>query len=283
MDNNNNEAARTHNDGRDIRLLIAGALAGLTLAAYGILEREDPAMPGDAIAVVNDVVIGRAQVERAWARGTTYSQSQPAADEFGRLVEQLIDEELMLQRGIELGMMRSGVTVRAAIINSLVASVTAEADAANPDDAILAAHLAENSERFSTVSGIALDAWQGEDEQTAQEFATALRGGADVPDTLQKRSDIPETMLPLEDVRDLLGPGIAASAAGMPPGSLAVFARRGFWVVVRVNDVMTATIDDLASIRNRVLLDYRRELAEQQLRTYIDGLRERADIRIAMP
>lgn len=282
MNKNNNEQTRAHTGDRDIRLLLAGAAAGLAIAAYGILERDDTVLPADAVASINEVIITRAQVDRALTRGTTYSASQPAADEFTRLVDQLIDEELMLQRGVELGMMRSDVTVRAAIINSLIASVTAEADAANPEDADLAAHLADNGERFSTVSGIELDAWQGEEESVAQAFATALRNGED-PMALEKRRDIPQQLVPLEEIRDLLGPGIAASAAGMPPGSIAVFARRGYWVVVRVNNVMITALTELAPIRNRVLLDYRRELADRQLRDYLASLRERAEIRVRLP
>jgi hypothetical protein len=69
----------------------------------------------------------------------------------------------------------------------------------------------------------------------------------------------------------------------MPAGSSAVFARRGRWLVVRVKQTETAAVTDLDSIRNRVLLDYRRHLADQALRQYLDDLRDRADIAVALP
>jgi hypothetical protein len=39
----------------------------------------------------------------------------------------------------------------------------------------------------------------------------------------------------------------------------------------------------LGSIRNRVLLDYRRSLAESTLRDYLDDLRRRADVVVVQP
>ena len=40
---------------------------------------------------------------------------------------------------------------------------------------------------------------------------------------------------------------------------------------------------DLATIRSRVLLDYRRNLADRMLEDYLGKLRQRGDVRIAAP
>ena len=92
-----------------------------------------------------------------------------------------------------------------------------------------------------------------------------------------------DELLPVEELRDHLGPAITAAAAEMPDGSSAVFARRGRWLVVRVVAKERSYVSDLGSIRNRVLLDYRRHLADTMLRDYLNGLRDRADIRVAVP
>ena len=89
--------------------------------------------------------------------------------------------------------------------------------------------------------------------------------------------------MPLETLRDYVGPGIAAAAAEMPAGSSAVFARRGRWLVVQVLEKEVSAVTDLGSIRNRVLLDYRRTLADEMLRNYIDNLRQRADVVVTEP
>jgi hypothetical protein len=42
-----------------------------------------------------------------------------------------------------------------------------------------------------------------------------------------------------------------------------------------------AYVTELDAIRNRVLLDYRRNLADEMLEGYIDNLRQRADITVS--
>ena len=201
------------------------------------------------------------------------------------LIQNLINEELLLQRGIELGMAESDSAVRTAIIGSLVASVTAEADAANPSDEELSAYLAKNAERFSYTARLGISAWRTDNEKAAQAFAEALRVSADSspPQGVEKVLEIPAESQAIESYRDSLGPGIAAAAANMPIGSNAVFARRGQWLIVRVNDKEMQAITDLDSVRNRVLLDYRRQLADDSLNNYIENLRQRAEVEVALP
>lgn len=268
----------------DIRWLLAGAFAGLLAAAFGILRQADTGneLPADALARVNDQLISRDVFERAATRmGAEAGTSSDAA----WVLQRLVDDELLVQRGIELGMAESDLSVRAAIINSLVASVTAEADAANPSDEELEQYLADNAERFSYVASISVAAWQSDDEELAQFFVTSLRNDGSVllSDAIGPLPDLPEGLTPVEQLRDHLGPGITAAAADMPNGSSAVFARRGRWLVVQVLDKKSAVVTDLGAIRNRVLLDYRRSLAEDTLRDYLDDLRRRADVVVVQP
>jgi hypothetical protein len=270
------------NDRTDIRWLLAGAMIGLVVAGYGILRQTDPAtdLPDSAIAAVNDTLIRRDAYERALER-------MPTEDAFtaANLIEQLVDEELLVQRGVALGMTSTDLTVRAAIINSLVASITAEADAASPSDDTLEQHLADNAERFSFTARLHVEAWQSEAEPVAQAFISALRddGTADTGNDIAPIPDLPAGLVDIEMLRNYLGPAISAAAAEMPVGSSALFARRGRWIVIRVVDKQREAVTDLASIRNRVLLDYRRSLADDMLSDYVDDLRQRADIRIAAP
>ena len=268
----------------DIRWLIAGALAGLLAAGFGILRQADSGndLPANAVASVNDQIISRDNYDRAIARLGTNRNSE---DNSARVLQRLVDDELLVQRGLELGMAQSDAAVRNAIIESLIASVTAEADAAGPSDEELQQYLLENADRFSFVASVAVAAWQTDDEAAAQSFVTALRhdGSVNVSDAIGPIPDLPAGLTPIEQLRDFLGPGITAAAADSPLGSSAVFARRGRWLVVQVLEKESAIVTDLGTIRNRVLLDYRRNLAEQTLRDYLDNLRRRADVNVVKP
>lgn len=268
----------------DIRWLFAGALAGLLAAGFGILRQADSGdeLPANAMARVNDQVISRDNYDRALARLAANSTSD---DDKAWVLQRLVDDELLVQRGLELGMAQSDSAVRNAIVNSMIASVTAEADAASPDDEELRQYLADNSDRFSFVDSVSVAAWRTDDEAVAQSFITALRddGTVATSDDIGPVPDLPPGLMPVELLRDYLGPGIAAAAADMPTGSSAVFARRGQWLVVQVLDKTSAVVTDLGTIRNRVLLDYRRNLADQALREYLDDLHRRADLVVVQP
>ena len=264
-----------------MRWLAIGAMVGLSAAAIGILRQADSAgpLPEHVVASVNGVTIGRDVLNRA-AERLGAANADTAA-----LLDRLIDDELLVQRGLELGMTESDTAVRDAIVNSLVASVTAEADAANPDDATLEKHLADNAVRFSFTASLHVQAWQTDVEPVAQQFVAALRSGTDTPShgDVLPMPDLPDALMSVDMVRNYLGPAITAAAAEMPDGSSAVFARRGRWLVVRVVAKERTAVTDLDAIRNRVLLDYRRSLADELLSNYIERLRDRADIRSQMP
>ena len=69
----------------------------------------------------------------------------------------------------------------------------------------------------------------------------------------------------------------------MPEGSSAIFARRGRWLVVQILEKKSAVITDLSTVRNRVLLDYRRNLADRSLQDYLDDLQRRAEVDVVRP
>ena len=268
----------------DIRWLIAGALAGLLAAGFGILRQADSGneLPANAVARVNGQIVSRNNYDRALARLGTNSTS---VDKAAWVLQRLVEDELLVQRGLELGMAQSDSAVRNAIIDSLIASVTAEADAASPGDEELQQYLSDNADRFSYTASLSVAAWQTNDDAVAQSFVAKLRNGSNVTtsDAIGPIPDLPPGLMPLELLRDYLGPGVAAAAADMPIGSSAVFARRGRWLVVQVLEKKSAIVTDLGTIRNRVLLDYRRSLADQTLQDYLDDLRRRADLIVAQP
>ncbi len=271
----------------NIRWLALGSLAGLVMAGYGLLRQADVGndLPASAIARVNDVLIGRANYERALARLADESTDAPTLESRAWMLERLIEEELLVQRGLELGMAQSDGAVRNAIVNSLIASVTAEADAASPTDEQLEQHVADNTDRVSFIDKVAVEGWQSDDEAVAQGFATTLRDTNEpvTTDEIREIPDLPAVLMPIENLRDYLGPGIAAATTDMPVGSSAVFARRGRWIVVRVLKKESAVVTDLSSIRNQVIIDYRRSLADETLQQYIDDLRNKARVDVVQP
>ena len=265
--------------------LAVGALAGLAAAGYGLLEQSGSGsgLPPGAVARVNDAIIDSRQVEGAVAQVTRSTTDEISTSAKADVLQRLIDEELLVQRGIDLGMVTSELTVRSAIVESLIASVTAEADAADPDDADLEAFMQNNAARYTYASAIRVEAWTTDDESVARQFVQQLASNSEsVTSALVPVPGLPTAPAPLERLRMFLGPAIAAAAADIPAGESAVFARQGRWYVVRVLEHAEATLASLDSIRSQVLLDYRRTLADERLQAYLDELRRSADIVIEL-
>lgn len=282
--------AKTGQSTPALRWLALGALTGLLAAGYGLLEQGDAAsgLPDSAIAQVNDATISVQQFDRSIAEIETTYQRELTAEDRARVLQQMIEEELLVQRGVDLGMANAEATVRAAIAQSLIASVTAEADAADPDDATLQDFLEENQERYTYASAMRINAWVTDAEQTARDFLNSLDSESsedadELSADLQRVPGLPQGAAPVERLRMFLGPAIAAAAADMPVGSSAVFARQGRWYVVRVETRDQSARADLDTVRSQVLLDYRRALADDRLRAYVADLRRSAVILIALP
>ena len=268
-----------------LRWLVAGAITGLLAVAVGLLRQSDrdSELPENIVARVNGEMIFRDVYQRALQRLDADSANALDQDDEAWVLQRLIEEELLVQRGLSLGMARSESNVRAAIVQSLIASVTAEADAESPDDATLRKHLNEYPERFSISAALSVDVWTTSEESSATEFLRQLRTGNTNSETAQRLPNVPSGPLPISKLRDYLGPGITAAAANMPIGGSAVFARQGRWLVVQVVDKEDATLAPFDAIKSRILVDYRRSLADSLLRKYLVNLMQQADVVIAQP
>ena len=118
---------------RSLRLLGLGAAAGLLCAAVGLLRPAAPPVEmvaADAVARVNGTAIRRADYERLLA-GLQRDTRTPIDDKSrARILDRMIEEELLVQRALELGLATVDRRVRANLTSSLIASIVTEADAA---------------------------------------------------------------------------------------------------------------------------------------------------------
>ena len=96
-------------------LLVAGAAVGIALAAIGIVRSGelDLVDPPGAIAVVNGRPIGRESFAR-FAAAVAAERKSMSLDTATRrrLLQRMLDEELLLQRGVELDLHRLEHTAR---------------------------------------------------------------------------------------------------------------------------------------------------------------------------
>jgi hypothetical protein len=101
-------------------LLLAAALAGALLAASGIFEGASNQLPADAIAQLPGKTIGRADYLQLLEQVRADRRSPMSADDRWRLLDRLIEEQLLVNRSLELGLPRTNARVRKAIVSSML-------------------------------------------------------------------------------------------------------------------------------------------------------------------
>ena len=282
------------------RLLVLGAIAGVALAGYGVVRSAGggAAAPADAIALVNGQPLSRDSFARfsaaiaAERRSTTLDLGERR-----RLLARMIDEELLLQRGIALGLDRYEPTARGAIVSALIASVTADAEVGEPDEAALRAFHAENRARFGSgprlVVDVAFVATADRPEALARDRAEALvrrlRAGEDLAAVRGELGDapvagLPEGALDLDTLRDYLGPTAARAASELAVGEVSgpVRGSAGYFVLV-LRERLAEEPAPFESVREQVRAEYLRSRGETALTDYVVDLREQAEIRVLDP
>jgi hypothetical protein len=281
--------------------LAAGAVLGLLLAALSLLRSGQPPPPSPApaaVALVNGQPISR----EAFARyvgdrlggGTEGELDAPARR---RLLERMIQEELLLQRGLELELARREPSARRAIVSAVIDAATSTAGTEQPDEETLRAFYREAAPRFSKPGGLDLrlafvavaPGAEAVALSRAAEIARRARAGELLPALSQELGDaldppLPEGPVSLEGLGARLGPSIAAAADRLAPGDVSDPLRgAGGYLVLQLRGREPGAAPPFDAVRGQVLADYRLRRHEELLHEHLEELRAAAEVVILDP
>ena len=280
-------------------LLALGMALGGALAATGLLapraERSGGLPPG-AVARVNGEVIRSEDYQRLIEALAGDRRDQMRDTDYRHVLDRLIDEELLVQRGLELGLARHDRRVRADLTNAVISSVIAEEDDRQPTERELQEFYETNRDFFAR-SGrlrvrqiffrVAAPADADAAEKRAREAARRWRGGESFAALRESFGDdplspLPDSLLPPAKLLDYLGPTALRAALGLSVGDVSDPVRSGVgFHLLQVIERKDAEAPPLAEIRPQVAAEFRRRAGERALRKYLDGLRKRADVAVA--
>lgn len=287
-------------DRRATGLLAFGTAAGIALAAFGIARSGRAPTPdtGDAVALVNGQPISRESFAR-FAAVVASERRQTELDSATRrhLLERMIDEELLFQRGVALGLARHEPTARRAIVAAMVASVGADGEVVEPDEAELRRFYEENRERFTRPGRLELEVAfvRTADKpdalafRRAGEIARRVRSGEPLERVREELGDEPVAPLPggplsFETLRQYLGPTVARSAFDLEPGGVSDPVRGGDgYYVLRLDGATPGEVAAFEEVREQVRSEALRSRGDQALRDYLAGLRAGGDVEVLDP
>ena len=125
---------------QSIILLFMGACIGVLLAASGLLANDESlALVSESVADVNGILIAQNQYERVVKAVSAEKKTALVAADYELILQQLIDEELLVQRGQELGLLQLNRVIRHDIVQAVMASMIADKATQQVSDADLEA------------------------------------------------------------------------------------------------------------------------------------------------
>ena len=282
---------------RPIALLTAGALLGLAVAAAGLLAQTRVAseVPDGAVASVNGTAVRRADYERAVEALATDSRNAIDDADKRHVLDRLVDEELLVQHALELGLARQDRRVRGDLVTAVIESVTADAGQREPDAEELRAFFDANRDYFARPGRLHVEqvfVRSNDDADAsalgrARDVATRWRDGASAAELQQTVGDgpvakLPDAPLPAAKLREYLGPAAVETAAALAPGEVADPVRAaGGYQVLRLVAREPNRVPELAELESEVRAEWRRRAGDEALRAYLDELRRRAAINVA--
>lgn len=277
---------------RALWLLALGAGAGLLLAAVGLLLPQSHArevtLPPDAVALVNGKAIRLSDYERLLA-GLESDSRNPIDDEMREhVLNRMIEEELLVQRGLELGLAQVDRRVRGDLTASLIQSVVSSAEGREPELEELREFHAENADFFTLpgrlrVRQIFFRVAQSDDENAVRARAESARSAVlagrpfeEVRLELGDReiSPLPDGLLPPTKLREYVGPTALKAASALEVGELSAPIRSGVGIhVLLLVDEQVARTPALEEIEPQVRSEWKRRGGDTALRRYLDELR----------
>jgi hypothetical protein len=278
-------------------LLAVGAALGLAAAAGGLLSRSGTAsrLPDEAAASVNERVVRRDELARALSALAADRRAPLGPEERRHVLDRLIEEELLVQRGLELGLAEHDRRVRADLVSAVVQAVVSEASVAEPSRAELEAFYQEHRDYFTTPGRLrvarvfvrAPGTSRDGEEGRAVEAARRLRAGEDTETVRSSLGDpevapLPDELLPPAKLREYIGPTALRVALELEPGGVSEPLRSPEGIqVIRLVEREAPSVPGLAEIEPEVRAELRRRAGDAALRGYLVELRERADVRLA--
>jgi parvulin-like peptidyl-prolyl isomerase len=269
-------------------LLALGAIAGILLAAFGLLE-SSRFSSNDGVAQVNQTVIKQDTYQRLLAALQSDKRSPLTEDDRRLVLDRLVDEELLVQRGVELGFLELNSTVRNTLIQAVTTAVISGSELSAPTESELQLFYQEHHSLFTQPPRLHLQQLViTNNDKMAHERADAImqKLQSGVPFSEVKAAhgdaiifDIPELPLPTGKLREYIGPTLLEVASNMTPGDFSEpTAVQDKLIIIRLVSRTDAITPPLSSIRRQVEAEYQRNIAATTFRDYVQWLRNRADI-----
>jgi hypothetical protein len=288
---------------RSFALLATGAILGLTIAGYGLFTAKGTStnrLPPEDIALVNQKPIYRSDfvIQAQTEYGVPFAET--TREQRRKVLDDMINEELMVQRGIEVDLPGYDPDVRVALVNGVELQMYADVLAREPAEDELKAYYQQHREKYASIGAMRLrdllvsvrqDETDADRARRATSIVAELRHGAPLDEAYMNWRGLLDSGAllqggkpDLDDIFDFaaqakLNSKVYASIKDLPAGRVSdpINDIDGIHVVV-MNERKISRAQDYAAVRSRVWTDIKKEAQDKIRDATYRYLRDKAEI-----
>ena len=267
-------------------LFVCAAFIGLGAALYSALGMDDIRRKNQSgVAYVNGEAIPPSEYERALSAMQAGLERPLSANDKDRALQILIDEELIVQEAIRLGLPQSDRLVRKNLVEAMIRAPGTLSSSTPPSDTELQIFFEENIGMFSDARIVTVEAVRADNDASATTFADALQSGASFEAariTAQLERVPMPAAIPIAKTGDYLGGDARDAITSMQAGDIAgpIVTENGSLFLWLTKDAGGPRSFEAAKD------DVRRELQRRQdeaaFTDYVSRLRKNARINILL-
>ena len=211
------------------------------------------------------------------------------------VLERMIEEELLIKRALDLGMLENNPIARGTIVQQMIKTIIAENMRYEVSDKELNEFLEENIGLFTKSSRLRIQQLYFSDEGTenssfedANRAYDLLISGSSFVEVSNLGSDsalkIPNSLMTLSKVREYIGPSLMNLARNLQPGTFSqpIKVPGGHKIIFLLEKEM-AEQPNLDQVRDVVLAEYSKRRDDNSLREYLENLKNWYDISRNLP
>ncbi|HJY81583.1 MAG TPA: peptidyl-prolyl cis-trans isomerase [Candidatus Binatia bacterium] len=273
-------------------LLGVGVTVGILLAAAGALMPTASDFSGNIVARVNGKAITSHEVELVLQR--LDRNGAAPAEERREALQRLIDQELLVQRGVAIGLLESDRTVRKALVMAMIDAIVAEVVAEEPTEEELRAFYDSHTAVFTLPARVYVQQIYcggngdlAKARTQAEEISAALVHGLSFQEARERYGDaesvpLPNAPVPPQVLRRALGPTLTDAALILKVGEISppLQSSAGYHIL-RLVDRQPEQVQPYSVVKQEVRAEYFHRQRDAALQEYLDRSRREALIMLS--
>ena len=270
-------------------ILGLGLVIGISLATLTIVEKNNISDQNWA-AKIEDRLIPFERYEMQLEGLANDKRSPLTKKDKEYVLERMIEEELLIKRAIDLGMLENNPMARGTIVQQMIKNIISEGSRIEPEEKELIEFFEENIGFFTKANRLRVrQIYFSQDDfgdrvlREAKNAFTRLLKGETFDQVVLSGSNsalkVPDTLMNLSKVREYIGPSLMREAQLLKPGQFSEPKKvAGGYKIIYLVDREDAAQPEYSNIKSSVLSEFSKRRDDQSLRTYLDNLKKWYDV-----